>query len=130
MTLLIDTSAFSAYGRGSDPRLVQWFKPEHQLMMPLLVIGELRAGFAAGNKKSENEKLLQLFLDAPSVNTLTISDATTKIYADLFSKLRQAGTPIGTNDMWIASLALEHQLQLLTLDADFDNVPDLLLAHL
>ncbi len=130
MTIVIDTSAFSAFGRGNEARLTPWFKPEHQIFMPLIVVGELRAGFAAGNKQRENEKLLQQFLDAPNVNTLIISDATTKIYAELFYKLRQAGTPVGTNDMWIAALALEHDTQLLTLDTDFNHVEGLLLVEI
>lgn len=130
MIILVDTSAFSVYGRGGDVRLVPWFKVEHQLLMPTIVIGELRAGFASGSKRQENEKLLQKFLDAPNVNTLTISDTTTIIYAEIYHKLRQAGTPINTNDMWIAALALEHNTQLLTLDSDFRRVPDLLVAKL
>ncbi len=68
------------------------------------------------------------FLDAPNVSTLTISDATTTIYAEVFRKLRQTGTPIGTNDMWIAAMTLERGASLLTLDADFSNVPGLVLV--
>ncbi len=130
MTIVVDTSAFSVYGRGADSRLVPWFNAEHQLLMPMIVIGELRAGFAVGNKRQENEKLLRQFLDASNVSTLTISDTTTTIYAELYRKLRQAGTPIGTNDMWIAALTLERDVQLLTLDTDFSCVPDLILASI
>lgn len=130
MTIVVDTSAFSVYGRGVDRRLVPWFKAEHQLLMPMIVIGELRAGFAVGNKRQENEKLLRQFLDASNVSTLTISDTTSTIYADVYRKLRQAGTPIGTNDMWIAAMTLERDVQLLTLDTDFSYVPDLILASI
>lgn len=128
MTIVVDTSAFSVFGRGDDVRLAPWFKAENQLLMPLIVIGELRAGFACGKKRQENEKLLQKFLDAPNVSTLTISDTTTTMYAEIYHKLRQAGTPINTNDMWVAALAMEHDTQLLTLDSDFSRVPDLLVA--
>lgn len=122
MTIVVDTSAFSVFGRGGDDRLTPWFKAEHQLLMPLIVVGELRAGFAAGSKRQENEKLLRQFLDAPNVTTLTISDATTTIYSEIYRQLRADGTPIGTNDMWIAAMTIERQAELLTLDADFNSV--------
>lgn len=130
MTVLIDTSAFSVFGRGGDSRLVPWFSAEHQLLMPLIVVGELRAGFAAGSKRQANEKLFRQFLDAPNVGTLTISDATTIIYAEIYRKLRAAGTPIGTNDMWIAAMTIERDAELLTLDPDFKSVHDLRLASI
>ena len=96
----------------------------------MLVIGELRAGFAAGSRTHANEKLLQKFLDAPNVNTLTLSDKTTKLYGLIFGKLKAAGTPINTNDIWIAALCLEHDCLLVTLDSDFNRVPNLLIAKL
>lgn len=126
---VLDTSAYSAFNRG-DARLKVWFTPDNGIYAPLIVIGELRAGFAAGSKQPENEALLQRFLDAPNVNSLTISNATTKLFADIYKRLRQAGRPIGTNDMWIAATALEHDYLLLTLDTDFASVPDLQIAQI
>ncbi|HSH31095.1 MAG TPA: type II toxin-antitoxin system VapC family toxin [Candidatus Saccharimonadales bacterium] len=127
ITFVLDTSAYSAFNRG-DGRLRQWFQDTSQIIVPLVVVGELRAGFAAGNKREENELLLQRFLDAPNVSTATITDRTTKLFAQIYAKLRRAGTPIGTNDLWIAATTLEHDTSLLTLDSDFACVPDLLLA--
>ncbi len=125
----LDTSAYSAFNRG-DERLKMWFHIDNEIMMPTIVIGELRAGFAVGNKEKENENLLQRFLDYPNVNTVTMTDKTTKLFAEIYRRLRQAGTPIGTNDMWIAAIALEYDRQLLTLDSDFSYVPNLKLANL
>ncbi len=125
MNILIDTSAFSDYGRGNSKELEAWFKAEHQLVMPLIVIGELRAGFASGNRHSENEKLLQRFLDAPNVITVGLSDKTTHELAGIYLQLRKAGTPIGVNDMWIASIAKELDLTVLTTDSDFSYVKGL-----
>ena len=48
-----------------------------------------------------------------------------QIYAGLFAQLRRQGTPIPTNDIWIAALALQHNLALLSRDAHFDNLPQL-----
>ena len=121
MKFAIDTSAYSDFNRG-DSRLRKWFVSANTMTIPLVVIGELRAGFAAGSKKTENEVLLRRFLDMPSVSTATITDKTTEIFAELYLSLRKAGKTIGTNDLWIASVCLEHNIPLLTLDADFSNV--------
>lgn len=127
MTFSLDTSAFSDFNRG-DSRLKKWFQTDNDILISQIVIGELRAGFAAGNRRKENEQLLQKFLDSPSVQTVTLTDSTTKLLAEIYLKLRKAGTPIGTNDMWIAAISLEHDVQLLTTDSDFAKVPDLMLV--
>jgi tRNA(fMet)-specific endonuclease VapC len=125
--LVLDTSAYSAFNRG-DQRLKQFFKPDNQILIPLVVIGELRTGFSLGSKKQENEALLQKLLDSPNVGTITITDKTTRLFAAIFHRLKNAGTPINTNDMWIAALAFEHDCLLVSLDSDFNRVPDLLIA--
>jgi tRNA(fMet)-specific endonuclease VapC len=127
--LLLDTSAYSSFNRG-DKRLKDYFRPDLEMLVPLITVGELRAGFALGTKKEENEALLQKLLDSSNVSAVTITDKTTKLFAAIFQRLKQAGTPINTNDMWIASLALEHDCLLVTLDSDFKRVPDLPVAQI
>lgn len=127
--LLLDTSAYSGFNRG-DNRLKDYFRTDREMLVPLITLGELRAGFALGTKKEENEALLQKLLDSSIVSTITISDETTKLFAAIFQRLKLAGTPINTNDMWIAALALEHDCLLVTLDLDFRRVPDLLIAQI
>lgn len=129
MNILIDTSAFSDYGRGNNKELETWFKVENQLVMSLIVIGELRAGFAAGDRRSENEKILQKFLDAPNVVTVGLNDKTTHEFSDIYLQLRKAGTPIGANDMWIASIGKELDLTVLTTDTDFSYIEGLKLIE-
>jgi tRNA(fMet)-specific endonuclease VapC len=129
MKFVLDTTAYSEFNRG-DLRLKKWFSSEHQIVIPLIVVGELRAGFAAGSKKNENEQLLQRFLDSPNVITITLSNKTTQQFADIYLKLRQLGTPMGTNDMWIAALALDESIPILTLDNDFSNIKGLVLVKI
>ncbi len=126
---VLDTSAYSGFNRG-DGRLKDWFREGSHILIPIIVIGELRAGFCLGNKVAENQALLQRFLDSSNVSAVTITDATAELFADIYYKLRKAGTPVGTNDMWIAALALEHDKTLLTLDSDFSRVADLRVAEL
>jgi len=127
--LVLDTSAYSGFNRG-DERLKKFFRSDNVILVPLIVTGELRAGFSLGTKRKENEALLQKFLDSSNVNTITISDKTTRLFATIFERLKLAGTPINTNDIWIAALTLEHDGLLVTLDSDFGRVPDLLVAEL
>lgn len=125
--LVLDTSAYSGFNRG-DKRLKQFFRTDNEIIVPLIVIGELRAGFSLGTRSEVNEDLLQKFLDSPNVCTITITDNTTRLFAVIFQQLKLAGTPINTNDVWIAALTLEHDGLLVTLDSDFNRVPDLLVA--
>ena len=129
MTLALDTSAYSDFNRG-DSRLKKWFDADNEILISLTVVGELRAGFAAGSRREINEQLLQRFLDAPNVRTMTITNDTTNLFAEIYLSLRRAGKPIGTNDMWIAAMSLEHDVALLTTDNDFLNVPDLMLVKI
>ena len=129
MTFSLDTSAFSDFNRG-DSRLKKWFQTDNDILISQIVIGELRAGFAAGNRREINEQLLQKFLDSPSVRTVSLTDATTKQFAEIYLKLRKAGTPIGTNDMWIAAISLEYDVPLLTTDNDFASIPDLTIVKI
>lgn len=103
---------------------------DNHILIPLIVVGELRAGFAFGSKRRANEDLLDRFLGAPNVDTITITRTTTKCFADIFLALRRAGTPIGTNDIWIAAMAIELNHSLLTLDADFSNVAGLVIEKI
>lgn len=127
MSFTLDTSAYSAFNRG-DKRLIEWFREDNEIIVPQIVIGELLAGFIVGSKRRENEDLLQRFLDSPNVNVVTISDASTKLYAEIYLKLRKKGKSIGTNDMWIAAISLEQDNVLLTLDGGFSEIPDLMIA--
>lgn len=126
---VLDTSAYSAFNRG-DGRLKKWINADNEIFVPLVVVGELRAGFAVGTKTKQNEELLRRFLDSPGVSATTITDKTTSAYAGVFSELRKVGKPIGTNDIWIAAICKELDISLLTLDNDFSFVPGLELIKL
>jgi tRNA(fMet)-specific endonuclease VapC len=96
-----------------------------EVHLPFVVVGELRAGFAAGNRAVENERLLRRFLLKDGVGILLADEQTTHHYATVYAQLRRQGTPIPTNDMWIAALALQHDLVLCTRDRHFDRLPQI-----
>jgi tRNA(fMet)-specific endonuclease VapC len=92
------------------------------VFVPFVVLGELRAGFAAGKRVAENERVLKRFLMKDGIEVLFADTQTTTSYAHVYAQLRKQGTPIPTNDMWIAALVIQHDLLLCSRDAHFDKV--------
>lgn len=92
------------------------------ILVPAVVLGELEAGFRAGLRYKENRVVLDSFLEEPFVSVLPVTDRIARRYGTVFAALRRAGTPIPTNDVWIAAAALEAGAPLLTSDAHFERV--------
>jgi predicted nucleic acid-binding protein len=87
-----------------------------------VVLGELRAGFLKGNRLTENLSELDQFLASPRVAVVMVDEETAERYAVIFESLRRAGTPIPTNDIWIAASAMQSGSILLTTDPHFHEV--------
>ncbi|REJ93801.1 MAG: type II toxin-antitoxin system VapC family toxin [Planctomycetota bacterium] len=124
MNVALDTNAYSDYVRGDAGRLRVIQSAQH-VFVPLFVIAELRVGFAQGSKAKQNARTLQSFLNEPDVTMLAADDATTYFYAQLIVQLRRQGTPIPTNDVWIAALVIQHNLVLCTSDQHFHHLPQI-----
>ena len=84
------------------------------------------AGFYGGTQQPRNENLLRRFMTRDTVGVLLPDQGTAERYAHLFVQLKRAGTPIPDNDLWIAALALENDLVLITRDRHFERIPQLL----
>lgn len=124
MNVALDTNAYSDFMRG-DPIRVQIFRTARRLFLPLMVLGELRAGFAAGNQESTNSANLRRFLNSPRTSVLLPDEQTTHHYAQLYLQLRKKGGAIPTNDLWIAALVVQHNLILCTSDPHFQHLPQI-----
>ena len=124
MRILVDSNRYQDFCEGL-PQAVQVIRRAAEIMIPVIVLGELRAGFACGTRSHRNEQTLTRFLNSPRVKQLFADEDTTHQYARLFKQLRTQGTPIPTNDLWIAALALQHDLLLFTRDNHFDHLPQL-----
>jgi tRNA(fMet)-specific endonuclease VapC len=127
MNVALDTNAYSDFLRGVAGR-VDIVRRATQIYLPLIVVGELRAGFAAGSREAENLAGLRQFLASPRVAVLSPDEVTTEHYAHVFLQLRKQGATIPTNDLWIAALALQHGVQLCTSDSHFRHVSGLTLC--
>ena len=125
MRVSLDTSAYSALRRGHQP-VLDVMRRSETVAVSAVVLGELYSGFRAGDRWAENTAQLAQFLSKPSVRVLNVTEETALRYAEVDVYLRKKGRPIPRNDVWIAAVALEHGLQLLTLDDRFREIPLLL----
>ena len=124
MKVALDTNRYVDFCKGLV-ETVTLLEEAEAVVLPFVVLGELRAGFIHGRRQAENEQTLRRFLLKDGVSVLFADEQTTHHYAALFRQLRKQGTPIPTNDMWLAALVLQHGLALHARDKHFDRLPQL-----
>ncbi|MBI4541783.1 MAG: type II toxin-antitoxin system VapC family toxin [Gemmatimonadetes bacterium] len=125
---VLDTSAYAALLRGHASVSASVQQVE-RLVLPAVALGELRAGFLGGARRRANEAGLASFLASPRVDVGRIDAETATYYAAIVVGLRRAGTSIPTNDVWIAASAMQHGLPVLTTDAHFERVPQIIVER-
>lgn len=110
-------------GLGGDQNILKALAGAQITFMSIFVLGELYAGFKGRNREKENIRILRTFLKKPTVTILNASNETAEVFGMVKTSLRQAGTPIPINDVWIASHALETGAVVVTYDKHFAMVP-------
>ncbi len=125
---LLDTSAYIAFKKRHSAVLETLSHADNIYVNPI-ICGELRAGFLQGSKTETNERELRAFLESPRVIILPVDEETADRYAVIHTALKKAGTPISTNDIWIAAGAMQHGLPILTTDTDFQKIPQVITHH-
>ena len=119
--LCLDTSAYSNFQRGHR-RTVDFIDQADWIGVPNVVRGELWAGFLLGDRWERNAQALALFLDHTAVEALDVDSNVARIYGELFAELRRKGTPLPTNDIWIAATAIHAGASVLTFDTHFCEI--------
>lgn len=127
--LLLDTSAYAAF-MSAQAEAVDALRKADAILLPVIVLGELYGGFAGGSRLERNRAELTEFLKVPRVMVVPLVEATAERYALIYDYLRRNGRPIPTNDLWIAASAMEHGATLLTADAHFLRLPQILVQHI
>lgn len=122
MDLALDTNALSALAEG-ETGAVKEFSRVAQIAIPVIVLGEFRFGVAQSRHKAKYERWLADLVALSDV--LDVNEETAIWYAELRSQLKEAGTPIPSNDVWIAALCRQHALPILTRDRHFDAIKGL-----
>lgn len=117
----LDTSAYSRFKRG-DAHIIEILDRAEWIGVPAITLGELRTGFLLGVRRDPNEEELREFLANPVVDVLEVDDEVSRHYAEIVGDLRRAGTPLPTNDIWIAATAARTGALVLTFDAHFEKI--------
>ena len=117
----IDTNIYTDIMNGYRP--VQDVLMEFDVVLvPMIVLGELLYGFTYGTKEAANRAQLDRFFSRDFVKILTLSRKTTEYYALLMASLRKNGTPLPTNDVWIAAAACAEKIPLISRDRHFTKI--------
>jgi len=117
--VILDTNGLSAVADG-DAALEPILNRAAELAVPVIVLGEYRYSIRQSRERQRYEEWLTDSL--PSYRILDVDQDTTIYYAALRTELKKAGTPIPSNDVWIAALCRQHALPVVSRDRHFDSV--------
>jgi tRNA(fMet)-specific endonuclease VapC len=120
--MILDTNALSAFVAG-DEGVGAILRREIRAALPVIVLGEFRCGIASSRDRRAYEEWLDENL--AGFDVLPVDEETAAVYGTLRSALKRARRPIPANDAWIAALALQHRMRVLSRDHHFDAVPGL-----
>ena len=119
MALILDTNALCALGDG-DEGFLRLRESEPQLAVPAIVLGEYLYGIHRSRRRTAYEAWLKTAL--PLLELLSVGPECAERYSEIRSELDDAGTPIPSNDLWIAALARLHRMPVATRDRHFRAV--------
>ncbi len=124
MKILLDTNAYAALMRG-HAAVADSVRRAERVYLSVIVAGELLFGFRHGSRYEQNRAELNTFLDSPYVIFLPVSLTTADRFSRIAAALRKKGTPLPTNDVWIAAHAMETGADLLSFDGHFEQIEGL-----
>jgi len=120
--VILDTNALTGIA-DNEAAAARIATQAESIELPVIVLGEYRFGIAQSRRRAEYEKWLGGLVAATRV--LPVDDETASQYAQIRAELKKAGTPIPTNDVWIAALCRQYRMPVMSQDRHFDAVEDL-----
>ena len=117
--MILDTNTLSAWAQGYAG-VEAPLRSAERLVVPSVVLGEYYFGIRQSRHRLRYRDWLARYL--PMTEIATITSATADAYADIRLELKRLGSPIPPNDVWIAALARQHVLPVLSNDSHFDAV--------
>lgn len=126
--IMLDTSAYSAFLRG-NLEIRAALQQADEIYLNPVILGELLAGYIMGKREKKNRAILREFLSSPRVMIVNIDEETSDRYAAIINYLYSRGTPIPTNDLWIAASAMQHGLKVVTTDRHYLKVPQIITGY-
>ena len=124
MKLLLDTSAYVGF-KLSHSEIVDYITHADLILISPIVSGELMFGFRNGSRFDQNMMELNQFLSHEVVEMIQLTDITADRYSRIAVQLKKQGTPIPSNDIWIAAQTMETGAELVTMDQHFKKVTGL-----
>ena len=121
MKIMLDTNAYVGFKRNEVETVEIVVRSEEILFSPI-VLGELMFGFRNGTRFKENMDDFNRFLEHEAVELVQIGKITSDRYSRIATQLKRQGTPIPTNDIWIAAQTMEHGAELITSDQHFERI--------
>jgi tRNA(fMet)-specific endonuclease VapC len=94
-----------------------------EAFVPSIAIGELYYGAEKSTHPEENVSRIEQFASITTV--LGCDTQTARHYGQIKNMLRAKGRPIPENDLWIAAIARQHTLTLVTRDKHFGEIDGL-----
>lgn len=122
--IVVDTNAYSFLCKGRSD-VAQLLSNYDLVLVPAIVLGELEAGFHGGTRYAQNKDCLNRFLSLPRVRILGVTKAAAEAYGQIYSALKNAGTLVPINDVWIAAQTIAEDAALVTFDEHFKKIPGL-----
>ena len=120
--ILLDTNIVIAiFAR--DAAVLKQLQTAQEVFVPSIVLGELYYGALNSTHSTQNIARLEAFSAACAV--VDCNAETSVYYGDVKFMLKKKGTPIPENDIWIAALACQHELILISRDSHFNFVETL-----
>ncbi len=124
MKIMLDTTAYVGFKR-NDAETVDIITRAEQIFFSPVVLGELMFGFRNGTRFKKNMADLNTFLDHESVELVAVGKITSDRYSRIAAQLKRDGTPIPSNDIWIAAQSIEYGAELLTFNRHLERVSGL-----
>lgn len=119
---LLDSNIAVTFLNG-DPNVRELVDKADEIYLPAIALGELYYGAFNSSRKPENLEKIDGFKD--EVYLLDCDEYTAKIYGQVKKGLKDKGTPIPENDIWISAIAIQYGLTVVTRDSHFDYVDGL-----
>ena len=107
----------------SAEELARAFGGRLEIAVPVIVLGEFKYGIRQSRHRTRYERWLAEVI--ASCRVLVVDEGTAGLYAEVRDELKRSGRPIPGNDLWIAALARQHALPVISRDQHFDSVPGL-----
>lgn len=129
MKILLDTNAYSAMARGHE-NVCDLVRMSERVLLSMVVMGELLAGFRGGSRFDKNRRALDDFLASPYVKDVPVTRTTADRFGRIWAGLSARRKPIPTNDIWIAAHAMKTGADLVSFDRHFEEIEGLAWIHL